>query len=57
MPTWPCDATQAMRSAQPREYGEMAAVKESFGFIKCCDREARLFFHFGSLLDPKAELK
>ena len=31
--------------------GTVAAVKEGFGFIKCVDRDARMFFHFSEMLD------
>ena len=29
----------------------VASLKEGFGFIKCCDRDARMFFHYSALLD------
>lgn len=31
--------------------GIVASLKEGFGFIKCCDRDARMFFHYSALLD------
>ena len=31
--------------------GIVASLKEGFGFIKCCDRDARMFFHYSELLD------
>ena len=31
--------------------GVVASLKEGFGFIRCCDRDARMFFHFSELLD------
>ena len=37
----------------PRETGIVSAVKESFGFIQCCDREERLFFHCSEVVDRK----
>ena len=49
--------SKGFRSSKPREYGEVAVVKDGYGFIKCCDRDARMFFHFSSLLDPKVELR
>ncbi|XP_038076264.1 cold shock domain-containing protein E1-like [Patiria miniata] len=33
-----------------RETGIIAAVKDGFGFIKCVDRDARMFFHFNEML-------
>lgn len=32
--------------------GVIAVVKEGFGFIKCAEREARMFFHFSEFLIP-----
>lgn len=40
-----------------REKGLVVAVKEGFGFIKCQDREARMFFHFSELLDQAREVQ
>lgn len=34
-----------------REKGVIAAVKEGFGFIRCAEREARMFFHFSEIID------
>lgn len=31
--------------------GVIAAVRDGFGFIKCVDRDARMFFHFSEILD------
>jgi cold shock CspA family protein len=31
--------------------GVIAAVRDGFGFIKCVDRDARVFFHFSDILD------
>lgn len=36
-----------------REKGFITTLKEAFGFIRCTDREARMFFHFSELLNPK----
>ncbi|XP_015760880.1 PREDICTED: LOW QUALITY PROTEIN: cold shock domain-containing protein E1-like [Acropora digitifera] len=36
---------------ETREMGVVASLKEGFGFIRCCDRDARMFFHFSELLD------
>ena len=34
-----------------REQGMVSTVKDSFGFVECVDRNARLFFHFSELID------
>lgn len=39
-------------SKEKRERGIVAAVKEGFGFIKCVERDSRLFFHCCELLNP-----
>nr|XP_002127595.1 cold shock domain-containing protein E1-like [Ciona intestinalis] len=39
-------------SKEKREQGIVAAVKEGFGFIKCVERDSRLFFHCCEMLDP-----
>ncbi|XP_053210633.1 cold shock domain-containing protein E1-like [Panonychus citri] len=40
-------------SEEAREQGYIAALKESYGFIKCLNREGtRIFFRFAELLDP-----
>lgn len=31
--------------------GVIAAMRDGFGFIKCVDRDARMFFHFSEILD------
>ncbi|XP_030765658.1 cold shock domain-containing protein E1 isoform X2 [Sitophilus oryzae] len=38
-------------SGEKREQGVVASLKEGFGFLKCVDREPRLFFHFNEILD------
>lgn len=43
-------------SGEKREQGVIAALKEGFGFIKCADRDARMFFHYNELLDPEHEI-
>jgi len=37
---------QLEMAADKREQGVVATVKENFGFIKCADRDIRIFFHF-----------
>ncbi|XP_070535883.1 cold shock domain-containing protein E1-like [Ptychodera flava] len=46
-----------LKSREKRENGIVAAVKEGFGFIKCVDRDARMFFHFSELLKSAHEIK
>jgi cold shock CspA family protein len=41
----------------PRETGIVSALKESFGFIQCCDREERLFFHCSEMADRRGALR
>ncbi|CAG0891971.1 unnamed protein product [Cyprideis torosa] len=36
----------ASGGAQPRETGIIEKLLHSYGFIQCCERQARLFFHF-----------
>ncbi|CAH1799965.1 unnamed protein product [Owenia fusiformis] len=38
---------------EERETGVVAAVKDGYGFIKCADRDARMFFHFSEMLNTK----
>lgn len=44
-------------SGESREMGIIAAVKDGFGFIKCQERDVRMFFHFSELLDSSYEVK
>ena len=53
-------ATQMVRErraegALPRETGVIGTLKAGFGFIKCAEREARVFFHFSELLDQSTD--
>uniref|UniRef100_A0A8C4QDJ2 Cold shock domain containing E1, RNA-binding n=1 Tax=Eptatretus burgeri TaxID=7764 RepID=A0A8C4QDJ2_EPTBU len=38
-------------SQEKREMGVVAALRDGFGFIKCVEREPRMFFHFSEVLD------
>lgn len=38
-------------SGEKREQGTIASLKEGFGFLRCVERQARLFFHFTEVLD------
>lgn len=44
-------------SGEKREQGTVASVKEGFGFLKCVEREAKLFFHFNEILDVDREVQ
>lgn len=43
-------------SGERREQGMISSLKEGFGFIRCVDRSARLFFHFTEILDTVSSL-
>lgn len=44
-------------SGEAREYGVIVSLKEGFGFIRCAERDARMFFHFSEMLDPEGNIK
>eukprot|EP00112_Aurelia_sp_Birch-Aquarium-sp1_P017175 Seg3963.1 transcript_id=Seg3963.1/GoldUCD/mRNA.D3Y31 product="Cold shock domain-containing protein E1" protein_id=Seg3963.1/GoldUCD/D3Y31 len=41
----------SVKNGQIRENGMVSILKDGFGFIKCCDRDLSLFFHFSELLE------
>lgn len=43
-------------SGERREQGIIAVLKDGFGFIRCVDRDTRLFFHFNEVLDVDREI-
>jgi len=43
-------------SGERREQGVVAALKEGFGFLRCTERDTRLFFHFNEVLDVDCEI-
>ncbi|KAI8040549.1 hypothetical protein M5D96_006492 [Drosophila gunungcola] len=43
-------------SGEKREQGTIASLKEGFGFLRCVERQARLFFHFTEVLDTSREI-
>ena len=43
-------------SGERREQGVIVALKDGFGFIRCVDRDNRLFFHFNEVLDLDREI-
>ncbi|KAJ1525069.1 hypothetical protein ONE63_009914 [Megalurothrips usitatus] len=38
-------------SGERREQGVVTAVKDGYGFLRCVEREPKLFFHFSEVLD------
>lgn len=38
-------------SGERREQGVVTAVKDGYGFLKCVEREPKLFFHFSEVLN------
>lgn len=44
-------------TTESRETGVIATLKEGFGFIRCAEREARMFFHFSEVVDTEPELR
>lgn len=43
-------------SGEKREQGVVATLREGFGFLRCVERNLRLFFHFGEVLDTSREI-
>lgn len=43
-------------SGEKREQGVVVQLKDGFGFIRCVERSARLFFHFTEVLDTSREI-
>ena len=43
-------------SGERREQGVIAVLKVGFGFLRCVERDARLFFHFNEVLDVDREI-
>lgn len=43
-------------SGEKREQGVIQSLKDGFGFIRCVEREPRLFFHFNEVLDVDREI-
>lgn len=46
-----------MVSGEKREQGVVASLKDGFGFLKCVEREPRLFFHFNEVLEVDREVQ
>lgn len=47
---WNTQSSEALNSVLFPQ-GVIAAMRDGFGFIKCVDRDARMFFHFSEILD------
>lgn len=43
-------------SGEKREQGVVVALKEGFGFLRCVEREPRLYFNFSEVLDVDREI-
>lgn len=43
-------------SGEKREQGVVAQLKDGFGFIRCVERNARIFFHFTEVLETSREI-
>lgn len=43
-------------SGEKREQGVVSSLKDGFGFLKCVERNVRIFFHFTEVLDTSREL-
>ena len=44
-------------SGELREQGLICSVKDGFGFIRCMEREARMFFHFSEMMSPERHVQ
>lgn len=42
-------------SGERREQGIVLSMKDGFGFVKCSDRDLRVFFHLNEVLDVDRE--
>lgn len=43
-------------SGEKREQGVISSLKEGFGFIRCVERNVRIFFHYTEILDTVRQL-
>ncbi|TMW52825.1 hypothetical protein DOY81_002092 [Sarcophaga bullata] len=43
-------------SGEKREQGVISSLKEGFGFIRCVERNVRIFFHYTEILDTTREI-
>lgn len=47
---------ESQRQPKDRETGMVAALRDGFGFIRCAERDMRLFFHFNEVIDTEHRL-
>lgn len=47
---------ESQREPKDRETGIIAALRDGFGFIRCAERDLRLFFHFNEVIDTEHKL-
>ena len=43
-------------SGEKRETGVVAAIKEGYGFIRCAERDSRVFFHFSEVITTEEDI-
>lgn len=43
-------------SGERREQGVIATLKDGYGFLRCVEREPRIYFNFNEILDVHREL-
>ena len=43
-------------SGEKREQGIIVTLKDAYGFIKCAERDARMFFHYNEMLEPEKDI-
>lgn len=41
----------ALKEGQKRDYGVVSSLKDGYGFIKCTDQDASIFFHFSEVME------
>ena len=44
-------------NGEMREQGLICSVKDGFGFIRCMERETRMFFHFSEMMTPERHVQ
>lgn len=44
-------------SGEKREQGVVSSKKDGYGFLRCVDRELKIFFHFNEVLDSEREIQ
>ena len=41
----------ALKEGQKRDCGAVSSLKDGYGFIKCTDQDASVFFHFSEVME------